>query len=256
MTRVENILNELRRGLPRTRRKLFIDSKKPVGVSFPKSGRTWLRKMLFDLQLSIHFSHAGSNLYETGALPNFDEIERYVDRSVIFIVRDPRDVLVSYHEDLVHRHKVFDGSLLDMAKAPSIGIEGICAFNTLWLKRAKQLRGFRLVRYEALRSQPEETLAELCKFLGAFWITRGGIRTVVANSSFDRMQRGEQSGEYLANYPKYWFEGAEGQDRPRKVRRGQAGGFVDEMPEDVRIYCNERIRRCGYPEHLLAVPLT
>jgi hypothetical protein len=211
--------------------------------------------MLYDLELRINFSHAGSDLYEDGVLPNFDAIERYEDRSVIFIVRDPRDVLVSYHGDLVHRHNVFDGSLSDMAKAPGIGIDSICAFNTLWLQRAKQMRGFRLVRYESLCAKPEETLGELCKFLGAFWITRSRIRTVVANSSFDRMQRGEQSGEYAAEYPKYWFEGAHGQDRPPKVRRGKPGGFVDEMPDDVRVYCDERIRECGYPEYLLAVPL-
>lgn len=98
-------------------------------ISFPKSGRTWLRFMLgyvfskhfavpadtkeiFHLKdLSIydsripqfHLGHRKSNLeaeadYEKWKLPHFDRF------NVLFLIRDPRDVLVSNYFQKAHRN--------------------------------------------------------------------------------------------------------------------------------------------------------
>lgn len=243
--------------LDRVRRKVIgriVRSRNPVCVSFPKAGRTWVRKMLFDLGLRIEFTHAGASDYESGKTPDFSVISDFHDRSVLFILRDPRDVLVSYHKDLTLRHKVFSGSLLEMAQTPGIGIEGICTFNRLWIGQADRFRRFHLVRYEDLRADTARELAAICRFFGAFWIGPARIRQVVGASTFEAMKKAESAGAYQGQYPKFWFEGASPDQHP-KVRRGKIGGFQDEMPPEVLAYCNERLRALDYPQEYLAAPI-
>ena len=210
--------------------------------------------MLYDLGLWVDFTHAGSQLFERGRNPEFSEIKSFEDHSVIFILRDPRDVLVSYHIDLKYRHQAFKGSLMEMAKTPGIGLDGICDFNILWLESSKKMRDFKVVRYEELVEQPEELLRQVCKFLRAFWISNKNISKVVEKSSFNEMKRLEENGVYGLRYPKYWFEGGKN-GLPPKVRRGKAGGFIDEMPKHVRRYCDDRLFALKYPQELLAEPL-
>lgn len=244
--------------LVRVKRKLtrhLTNRKHPVGVSFPKSGRTWVRKMLYDLDLRIPFTHEWSSNYERAESAQGEISAEFFDRSVLFILRDPRDVLVSYHKDLCERHGVFKGSLMEMAQTPGIGIDGICTFNTTWIDAADQFRDFLLVRYEDVQMDAELELKRMSTFLGGFWNFNSRIRSVVAQSTFDQMKRAERSGDYADQYPKFWFEGARAGNYP-KVRRGKIGGFVDEMPADVIEYCNERLAQLAYPSAYLAPPGT
>lgn len=238
-------------GLPKTKYYIFFrHTKNPMGVSFPKSGRTWVRKMLLDLSIKIPFSHAGSNNYEYGYPTEFYQSQKFFANSVIFIARDPRDTLVSYHNDLVWRHKIFSGNLLEMAKNPNIGIDAIANFNTNWIFNAEHYRNFMLIRYEDLCKNPEDVVCKLCDFLGAFWISHRNIRTVVEESTFENMKMKELNNEYRGLYPSYWFEGG----RPggvQKVRKGQVGGFKNEMPAHVQEYCNRRLTALQYPADLL-----
>jgi hypothetical protein len=243
--------------LIRIRKKItgrIVRSGNPVCVSFPKSGRTWVRKMLFDLGLRVPFTHAGASDYESGRTPGFSVVSEFTDNSVLFLIRDPRDVLISYHKDLTLRHKAYDGSLLEMAQTPGIGIDGICDYNRLWIDKAGSFRKFHLARYEDLRADTEAEMARICRFARAYWITAAKIRTVVQASTFEQMKKAERAGAYETQYPKFWFEGA-APDKHPKVRRGKVGGYADEMPPEVLEYCNTRLRALDYPEAYLANPV-
>jgi len=229
------------------------DRKTPVCVSFPKSGRTWLRKMLFDLDLRVPFTHAGASNFEKGGVNDCAVPADHLDKSVLFLLRDPRVVLVSYHKDRSERHKVFSGSLMEMARTPGIGIDGICQFNLAWTHAAGRFRNFHLLRYEDMHGDTAGELAAVCRFFGVFWHSQARISQVVEASSFSRMQQAERTGAYADHYPKFWFEGAD-PGRPAKVRRGKAGGFADEMSADVLDYCNSRLTAMNYPVSYLARP--
>jgi hypothetical protein len=88
-------------------------------VSFPKSGRTWLHVMLARL---AHGAHAPFVLDVPGVLFTHDDADkpslplrtdfgRYADRKVVLLVRDPRDVLVSYFAHRTRRDRTYDGTL-------------------------------------------------------------------------------------------------------------------------------------------------
>ena len=65
-------------------------------VSFPKSGRTWLRVMLDDIALKARFSHDGSDHVFRRSFSELDaDKSRYAQDSVLLLVRDPRDTVVS-----------------------------------------------------------------------------------------------------------------------------------------------------------------
>ena len=92
-------------------------------LSFPKCGRTWLRMMLAkafalidgedvsdyftsapapDRNMRIIFDHEDS-----GGLSAYDALEtdktKYKNEKVLFLVRDPRDVMVSYYFQMTRR---------------------------------------------------------------------------------------------------------------------------------------------------------
>ena len=245
--------NELTHGFPRVETRIakrVIARHDAIGVSFPKSGRTWLRKMLADLNVYLHFSHAGSELLEHGELPSDPNPEQMAGRKVLFVLRDPRDVLVSYHKDLTLRHKAFDGDLSELARMPGVGIDGIAQFNMSWIN-ARCFQSLHVVHYEALHRDAAHELSEVCNFLGLHWVSKKRIAQIAGTSDFETMRKAEKSGKFARKYPAYWFEGARS-DRHPKVRRGKVGGFADEMSPELIDYCNSRLAALNYPTEWLA----
>src|SRR5262245_27338651 len=85
-------------------------------ISFPKSGRTWLRYMLTVLghEGAVAFQHDGFE-FNDGALPAHDfSLERRlaqygVGDKIIYMDRDPRDVIVSLYYQVTGRFRDFFG---------------------------------------------------------------------------------------------------------------------------------------------------
>ena len=105
-------------------------------VSFPKSGRTWLRLMIGRV-LQQHFgTELDDSLLELERLADRDsriprihaahdgvgswrDPREYRGRRVILLVRDPRDVVVSYYYQLRYRMDQFDGTLDEFVTDPA-----------------------------------------------------------------------------------------------------------------------------------------
>ena len=112
-------------------------------VSFPKTGRTWLMYMLNQIKdLSNHPLKESKNfifnehdnseiIIENGYRNNPSDVFRYTNRfryrrsKVIFLVRDPRDVVVSHFYQVTKRAKnpfVFN-SITDFVKHDILGLK-------------------------------------------------------------------------------------------------------------------------------------
>src|SRR6478736_3253650 len=73
-------------------------------VSFPKSGRTWLRVMLDDLGINNTYSHDGAGYEDNSSIHDLNpDKTKYAVGPVLLIVHDPRDIVVSGYFHLVHR---------------------------------------------------------------------------------------------------------------------------------------------------------
>src|SRR5258705_13162287 len=115
-------------------------------VSFPKSGRTWLRVMLDDVGAKAGFTHDGSDhqLRQPLAALEADK-SRYKGASVLLLVRDPRDTAVSGYFQVTRRLKISDATVSDVLRDERHGIKKICHFNLLWFAAARRMKPFAIL---------------------------------------------------------------------------------------------------------------
>lgn len=229
-----------------------------VIVSFGKSGRTWLRVMLSRVYQLMHglperylmgfdnYHHMNRSVpriffthdnYVKDYTGHRDSKVDFYDKKVALLARDPRDVAVSQFFQWQYRMKPNkkrlnrypeegrDVSVFDFVMDPDAGLPKIIAFMNLWAREAPKLKGFMLVRYEDLRSNPAGTMEALLEFLDTP-ATKDQIAEAVEFGSYENMKKMEQKQVF-------WLSGGrmvpKDRDNPNtyKVRRAKVGGYRD-----------------------------
>ena len=221
-------------------------------VSYPRSGRTWLRLMLHDALADPRFTHVGSkNFLQFGPDEICQGMEKYHRRRIVFLHRDPRDVLVSYFHHC-RRKGVWDGDLASFLRDPKNGFERILAFNLGWLEARADFADFIVVGYEDLRADPGPGLMQIVKFMRCGLARASDIDFAIANNTFKNMKKREQSGELHARFGDRFTPGGSSDDR-MIVRRGVIGGHSDELGPADHEFCEELMQRYDYPARLGAL---
>jgi hypothetical protein len=160
-------------------------------------------------------------------------------RRVVYLLRDGRDVMVSYYHHLAALNKA-EPDFLGMARGdaqlwPCKWHEHVEA----WLANPFDAQML-VLRYEHLQTAPVEALTRLCKFAD-LRCDEACMARVVKSTSFEKMRLKEAS-QGFANpvWPRDKFF----------IRRGQVGSYRDEMPADVLAAFLEDARptllKCGY----------
>jgi sulfotransferase family protein len=202
-------------------------------VSFPKSGRTWLRYALGQLGVDreIAFHHDRFE-FNDGAKPphDFDLASRLahyrnVDR-LVYLERDPRDVMVSLYHQVTGRFREFfdyDGTLGEFIRDDYFGAANLDRFRRMWHAIAREL-GFPIVTYEECHADPAAVVRRLVDYYG-FAIDDAAIARAVEASSFERMKAVEAADDF----PEPWLRPKSGFP---KVREGKVGGFRAVLSRD------------------------
>ena len=203
-----------------------------VVLSFPKSGRTWLRAILgkyLELTYGIVFTtefddFARDKLPKIKFTHNLQRMS-YFSGKIIFLTRDPRDVVVSYYYQKKYRDKTYSGTMSDFIRDKKYGFRHVIAFMN-GLVRLHRLRpNSLLVTYEQLHANPHTTVEAVLSFLNLS-LDRDGLTQAIDFCSFENMQRLEKEGGFLSfrlqptdptNLDTY------------KVRKGKVGGYRDEL---------------------------
>ena len=224
-------------------------------VSFPKTGRTWLNYMLKQMvkqsnhplknnENFIFNEHDNSEIIiENGTRNNpldvfkFTSRNRYRRGKVLFLVRDPRDVVVSHFHQVTKRAKnpfVFN-SISDFVKDDILGFKRIIQYYNLWFFQKDIPKDFLLIKYEDLLNQGVDTLSEINKFFNID-ITKDKIEKIYSESSADKMRKKEKENK-LEGFTDF------GKDRDKlKVRNAKSGGFINELSEDDILFCNKQMK--------------
>lgn len=229
-------------------------------VSYPKSGSTWLRFMLASYVLGekcdfrnvhdiIPDIHMNPNQCAHIARPRIIKSHmRYEStyENVIFLVRDGRDVAVSYY---FHAQK-YDGIDQSVPFAQylewfnkGIGIEyGSWGSHVLsWLNHAPER--LLLVHYEDLKQQPHIELERVLTFIG-LPVNTAQVTMAVEAAAFERMQSLEKDQRTFADGFK------QSVSTIRFVRKGQVGGWADYFDEQQLSHFldvhGQAMRRLGY----------
>lgn len=206
--------------------------KRPQFVSYPKSGRTWIRYALHQLDLAeqIKFHHDTFE-FNDGSKPapntDFEARLAWVTNSgpIVYLERDPRDVLVSLYFQVTGRFRDFfgyEGTLSDFIRDDYFGAKHLRIFRDQWQEICRQ--GLALpVTYEDCHRDLGANLTRILTHFD-FPIDRTAVGKAVASSSFDEMKMVEQSQQF----ERAWL-------RPRndapKVREGKVGGYRNQFSE-------------------------
>jgi hypothetical protein len=212
-------------------------------ISFQKSGRTWLRAMLDQLAIEVPFSHG-----DAAIAPQLDprpDFERFADRRILFLHRDPRDVLVSWYFHTKNVLRLHDMPLSDFIDHPRYGIGAICAYNRRWLDGAGRFDDFLAITYEEIHASPADTLAKVLHFCGFKDIAPDHLQRAVAESSFAKMKERERTGVMAALFPGRFAEKPT-DDEAMKVRRGKVKGFVDYLDAPQIAHCAGVMRNYSF----------
>jgi len=244
-----------------------------------KCGRTWLSVMIARA-LQLHFNTSEmdiKNLGRSSKYPGFcglafshddgphwkrpEELEkskaRFRFKKVIFIVRDPRDVLVSMYFEkskrlasylegerkeypqLAERIVPYELGISSFVREPVGGIDTIIEFFNIWEKSKDIPDGFLLVHYEEMHENAEKVLRQVLDFIGLSAVGDEVIRQAVEFATFKSMQAMEKDNKL--NTIKLSPVNLSDPDS-FKTRKGKIGGFVEYLSREEIDYLNSRIK--------------
>lgn len=181
-------------------------------TSYPKSGNTWVKFLVANLlytEIQINFDNIElliSDIYKRTdkqllkmkrpRILKSHESFNFRYKNVIYIVRDPRDVTVSFYYHQLRVGRITNNlSQDDYIKAfidGEYGPSGSWGEHVgSWLGARQKDDNFLLIRYEDLKKQALEPLTQIARFLK---ITRRkkDLLNAIDNSSFEKMKRYER----------------------------------------------------------------
>ncbi|MEA3450159.1 MAG: sulfotransferase domain-containing protein [Patescibacteria group bacterium] len=234
-------------------------------ISYPKTGRTWLRVLLgkfFSLQYDlpekiildtykisgktkkgrILFSHEGPfnvNNYSKYTKLKFKN-RRYKNKKVVFIIRDIRDVLVSAYFQEKKRDSTYDNSLSDFVRSDYFGVKKIITYYNLWFLNKQRAGDFLLIKYEDLRNDTKKEFEKILKFIGYKKLKLDIIDKAINYASFSNMKKMEKINKFNNRI----LNASKG-DKSGKVRKGKVGGYVDYLSENDLIYIDSAVEEIG-----------
>jgi len=245
-------------------------------ASYPRSGSTWLRFMLYEIlcrdtagfrkiedRLPEIHTHRGIPpiLPGGGRLIKTHEQYRSDYKKAVFLVRDVRDVFLStYHGSLaigftsLVSNGDIDSFLMSFVKGKALTMGSWQQHTLSWLRSPIAKNGNLLVvRYDQLRKNPEQKIGEMLQFLGLtpdFQV----IRRAVENNSLQRMRAKEDSAKNAGEHSIVLGSRKNKEEEGRFVRKGAVGGWrgqlTDAQVKLIEEYAGEALAALGYERSL------
>jgi hypothetical protein len=263
--------------MPRVRRpsrvldhSAFIPTIRPTDVficTYPKSGTTWLGFLLAQVlkqspeerlnlknfnryvpDVNLLYTKGGS-LAEHADKPDprfFLAHARYDPNfpNVVYVVRDPRDVMVSFWHYQKLLYKDFSQTLEEYVASDA---HWPCEWDEhaeSWLMPRRHPR-LMVVRYEQMHADPAGVLRAVVEFAGIA-VDEARVALAVEESRFEKMREAEE---------KFGVNGAAGDSGERFVRKGVCGSWRQEMSAAAQAILERKyapaMRELGYvPERI------
>lgn len=181
-------------------KRLFVSSKKFIIISFPKSGRTWLRVMLDKLNIHIEYTHDGSEHAKQISYRDFNpDKTSYKKKKVILLIRDPRDTLVSGYFQATKRLKIYDGNISDFIIDERHGMKQILRFHEIWFDNQRIPKDFLIITYEDMHKDTLNILKKVVSFLQREYLKDKQLKESIEFAKFENMQLLEKKGFFLKN---------------------------------------------------------
>ena len=190
-------------------------------LSYPKSGRTWLR-VLIGKYLSLKYNLPEDEILSTefmstsSGLPRvkfshdgtgqniakpYEQLSRdkqeYTDKKVILLGRDIKDTLVSGYFHATKRKEWFEGTISEFIRSAQFGVPKIIAFYDIWLHNRHVPKSFLFIRYEDLHQDPSGVLRKVLGFIGEVEVEENRLDESIAYCSFNNLRKLEAENRFI-----------------------------------------------------------
>ena len=225
-------------------------------ASYPRSGSTWLRFVLYESisGQSSGFGNVNESIpdvkdHKTGLslMPNggrlikTHEVYHPEYRKAVYLVRDPRDVALSeyaYQTALGLVNQPLDTYLPVFLSKGVNPFASWSAHVNSWLSAPLSPENLLVVKFEDLRRDTVAGVSEIVRFFG-ITPNEDQIRAAVANNSVERMKAKEKETPQRAS------------KKGQFIRSGSVGGWRGKMNDAqiaiVREHAEKLLNRLGYP---------
>jgi hypothetical protein len=246
-------------------------------ASYPRSGSTWLRFILFQILTGEDpgFQNIEERLPEVhlhrgvppilpggGRLIKTHEKYRKDYKKAVYLVRDLRDVLLSNYVRCVECGLAplvskgdFDSFLLSFLEGKALAMGSWQEHSRSWLESPLAKDGnLMVVRYEDLRQNPEQVVGQLLQFLG---VTRDVriIRKAIENNALQQMRAKEDSARRAGEQGVLLACHKSAEEDGRFVRKGAIGGWrsklTDAQVKIIQQYAGDTLAAAGYEPGLV-----
>jgi len=234
-----------------------------IFASYGKSGRTWVRVMIsryyqlvYKLPDNIlmgvdNYTRLNSDIpkiffthdnYLRGFTGNVDSKKDFYKKKTVLLVRHPVDVAVSQffqwkyrmrpEKKAMNKYPQHEAniSVYDFVKDENQGLSHIIEFMNNWARELPKIEHLLVVRYEDLRTDPEQQMGRIVEFLG-MEVNEAFLKDTADFASVENLRKKEQE-----NY--FWRSGSRVQAKdvndPNtfKVRKAKVGGYRDYFDDD------------------------
>jgi hypothetical protein len=223
-------------------------------VSFPKSGTTWLNFIMANVHLMMSNRKQRVGFYNIRDFIPDIMVNRYLKNDIltfpghrvikshaemnplytriIYLIRDPRDVMVSYYWFLKNLGG-WDEDLHHLIMSHTYGIELWCRHVQGWIEKAPATSQIFSIRYEDLKSDPFKVLTRIYTLLG-HEISTEVLNQAIELSSFENMKKLEAECNHGGDFRFHGF---------KLVRKGKSGDYRTEISEGDLEFIREKAAR-------------
>jgi hypothetical protein len=234
-------------------------------ASFPKSGVTWLQEIVYLIQNDLDFKKASESVLENRfpfleyPYPGIKSIEKekgprlmkthfpynYLPKDislakVIYIVRNPKDVVVSYfHFCRMLKLLNFDGSFedfLNQFERDQLPYSPYFSHVESYLSNEDK-PNLLILSYEDMSKDPAESIKKIATFLGKH-LSPEEVNVLVEHTSFERMKSNPS-----VNYEHWDSLGIRNTGEAKFYRKGRVGDWRNYFNEKTNLEFDEWLRK-------------
>ena len=249
-------------------------------ISYPKSGRTWLRTLIgkylclkYDLSeekmlvtkhitrkaglLCTIFHHDGSQMIHRRPyweLPN--DKTWYERKNALILSREVKDTVVSGYffsakRLNLHGEPLFQGTLSEYVRDDRYGAKKTLIFYKNWAEQKHIPRRLSSVRYEEMHENAGGVLEKSLRFIGEKKISWRAVEGAVKFCSFENLKRLGLTNKYKDSV---LAPGDPDDPESYKMRQGKIGGHADYLSQEDIDYIDGLMEEFGCEFTQDAVP--
>ncbi len=235
-------------------------------ISYPKSGRTWLRVLLgkalcdwraLDESVLLNTEHvcAAAGLARTQFTHDgsemrlglrYTELEAdksaYRDKKVVLLVRDVKDTLTSAYFQATRRLGVFQGPISEFIRSDVYGSRKLLTFYQQWFQARETPKELLVIRYEQIHEDALSILRFVIEFIGFVAVPQEILESAVAFSGFRNLRQMEAQNHFRSSV---LAPGDPADPQSFKLRQGKLGSYREHFSDSDISYVDSEIARFG-----------